>query len=1257
MTFLQKIPLQAVISLSAEMAVDVLRQVFRAECAYAKLSPSVLTISSRLNTPDGGIDAEICTPDDFDTPNDCLFCSGITGFQIKSGSSFKPWTKSSMRGELFSTSGELFSEIQRLLERNGRYVVISTGIDFTPKQRHDARKLIASYFATEGFSSYEDKIDILGASQIAEFIERYPGTASLLVPNTIQETWTISEWQINAHMSNIFEVSDEQTSLINEIRTALSEEQKHIRILGEPGLGKTRIVLEALKEKDLAPFVLYFQDGSKFGQSNFFLHLIKATGIKPLVVVIDELPEQEMIAIWQHLKPRCGNLKIITLDHGRDETYDDEILRLHAPLLNDATIKSILARRIGDSNELNRWVSICEGSPRVAQAVADNLFANPTDLLRPPSTIAIWTRYLHGYQRTSDLSARQIDCVAHHLSLFSRFGYEAPVGEEAKYIAQLIQKSDPSIGWTQFQEIIQGLRARRVLQGHRTLFFVPKALHIYLWKQFWERYGRGFNFTQLFSEMPESLHIWFLKMFKYADASANSSVIEDILNVNGIFSEYAALTSSKGGQFLSILAEANPLAVLRLLEATVGTWSDQELLNFKDNRQQLVWTIEKIAVWDRFTLRALRLLARLAINENADNSNNATGTLIGLFRIGPEAANTEASPQVRLTAMLSLLRSMDSRERRLGLRAMNAALMTNGMGFRIVGVENQGLRERAKLWAPETYGDWWEAKLLYFQNLIQETRSWDQSLRPEVCLSMLEAVEQLIILAPCTELAFQILKELARDKEMATTRLNRFFSQWRNYRHRDHEDIFRQIKLIERSHAKMSLSNRFQKYVIDVGYSEWDEGYRERSGKPKTRSKALVNALARRISRAPEKISMINSLLEHVKHSVALFHFGEQLALNDSSFDLLESLIGVTRKTNQQTCLDGYLSIVKAKDLNKFHLTIRTFFLNQETMSIGTSVVLAGEYDEQQFSLCIDALERGLIEPSLFFRLRYGNVAKTISHKQLTTLFNLLARYDTFDIQLLLIELLDDLDFNEQSAFDADFVLSIVSRLIARGHGNREMYRYHWKNVCLKLLTWNQAHSMKLLDAILTEMKDEDRLSYDTDVNAVTIELIKMQPYQAWQLICQHIEESLPSWRFDILHWLKNGNNAFDQEATAGAIKYLPIEEIFNWISIDPKERSALIANAAPNSLDDENGGQLTRRLITQYGHLDGVKNGISATMHSGGWVGLESMYFKQKREKFRHWLAAGFEQEVIQWIEDEIEYLNRQITRSEIEEERSQYD
>jgi hypothetical protein len=715
-----EIPILSITSLNSESATNLIRDILRAECRYSRLSPSALTISSRLTVADGGIDAEVNSELTRDIPMDCIFRAGLNGIQIKAGTAFKPWTKSSIKGELLNSKGKLYSEVERLVNRSGYYTLICTGHDLTSKNRNKAKGLIASIFADQHYSGYAEKVEVLGASQLAEFVARYPGTSSSIIQDPIQEAWVLNEWRRDAHMSNPFEVSKEQDELIQAIQHGLLGEKKHIRLLGEPGLGKTRIVLEALQNPDLAPLVLYIPSGSRFGQTRLFRQLLKSSCDKPMILVIDELPESEMIGIWRHLKTRCGALKIVSMDHGRDETRDEYIERLYAPKLTEETIKHILTNRLGESRELDRWVAICEGSPRVAQAVAENLQANPDDLLRSPSEVPLWERFIHGYGRRDEHQARQVDCVTQHLALFSRFGYEHPVSQEAHHLAQMIEAVDPTIGWTRFQVIVQSLRSRQVLQGSKTLFFVPKALHIYLWKQFWENYGREFDFTNTFAALPESLHFWFMCMFKYAADSSTKPVIDEILKPDGFYSEKSILTSAKGTGFLATLAEANPSAVLRLLDATIGQWSDEEINAFTEHRQNIVWTLEKIAVWKPQTVRALRLLARLAENETATHSNNATGTPVGLFRIGSEWAATEATPLQRLPAVLELLRSDSDNRRELGSRCMTAALDTRG-GTRFGEPEYQGLKERAKLWIPKTYGEWWDAYHNYFQVLIDET--------------------------------------------------------------------------------------------------------------------------------------------------------------------------------------------------------------------------------------------------------------------------------------------------------------------------------------------------------------------------------------------------------------------------------------------------------------------------------------------------------------------------------------------------------
>ena len=96
---------------------------------------------------------------------------------------------------------------------------------------------------------------------------------------------------------------------------------------------------------------------------------------------------------------------------------------------------------------------------------------------------------------------------------------------------------------------------------------------------------------------------------------------------------------------MNYLAEADPAAALAVIERTFGTWPQEELKNWKTGRQDIVWALEKIAVWREHFLRAAQLLVKLALVENANYATNSTGILLGLFMTGLGWAATQASPR------------------------------------------------------------------------------------------------------------------------------------------------------------------------------------------------------------------------------------------------------------------------------------------------------------------------------------------------------------------------------------------------------------------------------------------------------------------------------------------------------------------------------------------------------------------------------------------------------------------------------------
>src|SRR5207253_6278709 len=65
------------------------------------------------------------------------------------------------------------------------------------------------------------------------------------------------------------------------------------RLLGEPGVGKTRMALELTRADNLAPVTLYLRDGRALLKSSFLNELIQDHAYHFVVLVVDECPQKD----------------------------------------------------------------------------------------------------------------------------------------------------------------------------------------------------------------------------------------------------------------------------------------------------------------------------------------------------------------------------------------------------------------------------------------------------------------------------------------------------------------------------------------------------------------------------------------------------------------------------------------------------------------------------------------------------------------------------------------------------------------------------------------------------------------------------------------------------------------------------------------------------------------------------------------------------------------------------------------------------
>src|SRR5262249_34482623 len=145
------------------------------------------------------------------------------------------------------------------------------------------------------------------------------------------------------------------------------------------------------------PVTLYVKEGRSLLQSSFLNALIQSDDYRFAVLVVDECLPKDRADIWNILKPRSHRIRLITIDHGPDLSSDDKMRVETIKPVSQTEIISILRDYSIGENDARRWAEFCEGCPRVAHVLGDNLRLDQPDLLRPPGTVHVWERFITGH--------------------------------------------------------------------------------------------------------------------------------------------------------------------------------------------------------------------------------------------------------------------------------------------------------------------------------------------------------------------------------------------------------------------------------------------------------------------------------------------------------------------------------------------------------------------------------------------------------------------------------------------------------------------------------------------------------------------------------------------------------------------------------------------------------------------------------------------------------------------------------------------
>lgn len=613
------IPPERLDLLDSNLAVSYFRRLLWAEGFTLGISKDLIQVPTKINVADGGIDAEVSSESREFLHG--IIKPGANYYQVKTGP-FDPRRSNNINKLLFTPESlrkrkrELHPRVKECLDRGGRFVVVLFGWDNPKRSGPNPAERIRSVLCSIDGRYADALIDVWHPNQLIGCFEAHLSLALDINGLAGESFITHATWSSWETMSHVYHAGEDQRTQIEAIQRSLrtAVEPACIRVTGEPGIGKTRLVLEATNVDDLRPGVVYYESPDRLWQGGVFPRLVRADSELSAILIVDECGATDGARLWDQLKHAGHRVKLITIHADESDTAGGDLRRVSVARLPQEETTLIIQRYIQEPFEANRWATLCEGSPRVAHAVGESLQRNPGDIFQPASLNLVWKRYLSVESANQNSDQRLRLRVLQYLALFKRFGYLGQVAGEARAIFELIESNNRSLTWDGFRDIVGDLRRRRILQGERTLYISPRLCHIWLWAGWWENYGSNERLDDLTSRLPSSLVDWFWDMFEYAAMSdVAASTVRGLLSRAGPFEGQALLEQPSLAKLLRILSNADPAFTLQLLQRVMSAWTDDQLRELAAGpRQELVWTLEALALRGELFADAARLVLRLA---------------------------------------------------------------------------------------------------------------------------------------------------------------------------------------------------------------------------------------------------------------------------------------------------------------------------------------------------------------------------------------------------------------------------------------------------------------------------------------------------------------------------------------------------------------------------------------------------------------------------------------------------------------------
>lgn len=1035
-------------------------------------------------------------------------------------------------------------------------------------------------------------------------------------------------------------VSDENRDKdFKSLLEALDIERSVVRLSGASGLGKTRLLLEAIEVSSSIDdsCVLIFNAPGYEKEIKESIRSSVESNVHGLAVV-ENCSVDLHNDLAREVNKSENSLKVVTVAYSHEQVDDSIHIKL-SPLSDDA-IKEVLSPILVDlgSNDVERVARFAQGYPLLATLIAEQ-YQREGRLLGSIENSSVIRKLIEGDGGVSSDEKEVLSAC----SLFDVFGTsEGTAGEEAKFIAENVAESSLRI----FDRVLVKFNKRQVItRAGRYARVVPKPLAITLASEWWEEtsYDRQ---KQIIDDLPDSLMQSFCIQAAYLDAQPDvQRFSERLFGGRSPFILAEELLTERGSRLFRAFVEVNPESTSYALYSCLHELSYDELVAISgDTRRNLVCGLEKLCFHASVFEKSAWCMLLLASAENETWSNNSTGLFAQLFRV--HLSGTEADPALRFDVLKGALDLKQDNVDMIVLEALNHAIDTYG-GTRTIGAEYQGTKAPLKEWRPKLWQDMFD----YWQeafNLLLFIFNRGEAQKEKVLAEVGGSIRGFVGYGRIEMLDSAVRKIIEVNGRYWPAALDSIKSTFEY----DSEGMKQEVTDALNTWLELLKprdNDLAEKLKILVVNPPWE--HRKGNGDE------FVDVAAQNAKSLAVEVALdVDALIPHLgllleDDQKQTHAFGYQLS---SSLDCVQEVI---EKSFQQLLLierhnpSLILGIFRGlfdKSPQKWQENIDSILANEELVFLYPDFISTGVVTNNHLDELLKLVRGGYVSPSRANILSYGRVTEGVDATKMMDFCLSLAKINDEAIWYALHIIYMYCHGNQGSV---EILKEPLKELLSSIPLDKTQQRtatdaHQWKDLVQKLL---KEHDDQFSISLLSQIVEACKIGIDFStmshyVKPILFELMRDYGEILWPLLGDAIVNSERLEKYH-LQTLLDSEDGFSKEKPS-ILSVLSVDSVMSWCKQRPKIGPVFVAdcvNIFDRDSDKIEPSALFVELLIQYGDDERVLSALGANMGTRSWSGSLVPYLEADKDALLPLLEHD-NRNVRSWVKDRVSRIDRQI-------------